>query len=528
MKAKQQRVARRAAAGVLAATLSAWGAVLSIGAAAAAPPADTIVVAMTEDIRGVDPQRERDALASDPYRQVVEGLVGFRDDLEVAPVLAERYEIRDDGRTYVFTLRDGATFHNGAPVTSAEVKWSWNYLMAEGSLWRCRNLYTGQVGLKVEAVETPDPKTVIFRLNQANGSFLATLARVDCAMTPVLHPSSLNADGSWKAPVGTGPFVPGERKVGQSIEILRFPGYKPQSTPASGMTGRRLALVEKVRFLVVPDPATRKAALVSGDIDLAALAGDAAADMRGEKNVEVFSAETTSWYTLLLNERDPVLKDKRVRQGIAAAIDRDAIAGAISYDQAKGTASTLPTFSRYYSPLHATGAKADRDKARALLKAGGYAGQPITMTTNKRFPMMYDQAVLTQGMLEEVGVKVNLEVVEWGHQLANYNKGAYQMQSFGYSPRYEPLGHWERIIGPEPRKVWKNPDVLAILKKGEASSDPVQIQAAADEMFRRFVDEVPAIAMFHVVVEYVANRRLQGMKASPLGGAYLWNISIKQ
>ena len=519
---EQRRTAGRIAIGAVAATLSAW-----VGVAPAAP-ADTIVVAMTEDIRGVDPRRERDALASDPYRQVVEGLVGFREDLEVAPVLAERYEIRDDGRTYVFTLRDGVKFHNGAPLTSAEVKWSWEYLMAEGSLWRCRSNFSGQVGFKVESVEAPDPRTVVFRVNQPNGSFLATMARVDCAMTPILHPASLNEDGSWKAPIGTGPFMPGERKVGQSIEIIRFPDYKPQSMPASGMTGRREALVEKVRFLVVPDPATRKAALVSGDIDLAALTGDAAADMRKEKSVEVFTAETTSWYGLLLNETDPVLKDKRVRQGIAAAIDRDAIAGVVSYDQAKGTASTMPSFSRYHSALHSTGTKPDKDKARALLKAGGYSGQPITMTTNKRFPLMYDQAVLAQQMLEEVGVKVNLEVVEWGHQLANYNKGAYQMQSFGYSPRYEPLGHWERIIGPEIRKVWKNPEAIAILKKGEASSDPAEIQAAADELFRRFVDEVPAVATFHVVVELVANRRLQGIKSSPLGGIYLWNVAIRQ
>ncbi|WP_374443253.1 ABC transporter substrate-binding protein [Stella sp.] len=493
----------------------------------AAPPADTIVVAMTEDLRGVDPQRERDAMASDPYRQIVEGLVGFRDDLEVAPVLAQGWEIRDDGRTYVFRLREGVTFHNGAPLTSAEVKWSWDYLMAAGSQWRCRSNFSGQVGFKVEAVETPDPLTVVFRVNQPNGSFLATIARVDCALTPILHPSSLNADGTWNKAIGTGPFMPGERKVGQSMEIVRFPGYVAQTAPWSGMTGRREAKVEKVRYLVVPDPATRKAGLVSGDIDLTAMQGDAAADMRKQANVQVFASETTSWYSLLLNDQDPALKDKRVRQGIAAAIDRDAIADVVSFGQGKGTASVMPTFSRYHSPLHATGAKPDKDKARALLKAGGYAGQPITMTTNKRWPLMYDQAVLAQQMLEEVGVKINLEVVEWGLQLANYNKGAYQMQSFGYSARYEPLGHWERIVGPEPRKIWKNPEVIQILKKAEASSDPAVIQAGADELFRRFVDEVPGVALYHVVNEVVASRRLQGIKSSPLGGLYVWNVSIR-
>ena len=312
------------------------------------------------------------------------------------------------------------------------------------------------------------------------------------------------------------------------MEIVRFPGYVAQSTPWSGLTGKREALVEKVRYLVVPDPATRKAALVSGDVDLTAMTGDAAADMRKQPGVEVFAAETTSWYGLLLNDQDPMLKDKRVRQGIAAAIDRDAIADVVSFGQGKGTASALPTFSRYYSPLHATAAKPDKAKAQALLKAGGYTGQPLTMTTNKRWPLMYDQAVLAQQMLEEVGVKINLEVVEWGLQLANYNKGAYQMQSFGYSARYEPLGHWERIIGPEPRKIWKDPDVIQILKTAEASSDPAVVQAGADELFRRFVDAVPGVAVFHVVNEVVATKRIQGIKSSPLGGLYVWNVSIRK
>ena len=528
MKASANRTAGMRAGIVLGASAAWLSASALSGAAIAAPPADTIVVAAVEDVRGIDPQRERDALAHDAYRQVVEGLVGFRDDLEVAPVLAEKYEIQDGGRTYVFTLREGVKFHNGAPLTSAEVKWSWDYLMAEGSTWRCRSNFSGQTGFKVEAVETPDPRTVVFRVNRPNGSFLATMARVDCVMTPIIHPASLNADGTWKELIGTGPFRAGERKVGQSIELVRFPGYVAQTTPASGLTGKREALVERVRYLIVPDPATRKAALVSGDVDLAMMTGDAAADLRKVPTVTVSSTETTSWYGLLLNDSDPMLKDKRVRQGLAAAIDRDAIAAVITYDQGKGTASAMPTFSRYYSPLHATGTKPDRDKARALLKAGGYNGQPLTMTTNKRFAMMYDQAVLAQGMLEEVGVKINLEVVEWALQLANYNKGAYQLQAFGYSPRYEPLGHWERIVGPETRKVWKNPDVIALLKKGEASSDPAEITATADELFRRFVDEVPMISTFHVVSEVVASKRLVGVKSSPLGSPYLWNVSIRK
>lgn len=492
---------------------------------AAAQKDDTLVVGLTEDIRGADPRRERDGLLDDVHVAVVEGLVGYRDDLEVAPVLAEKVEMRDGGRTFAFTLREGVKFHNGAPLTSAEVKWSWDYLMSPDSLWRCRPVFSGQA-MTVTSVETPDPRTVVFTLDKPNGSFLYNMARLDCAQTPILHPASLNADGSWNKPVGTGPFVFVERKVGQSAEIRRFADYAARDDAPSGMTGRKEARVGTVRFLLVKDPNARTVALRSGDIDLTRIPWHTAKDLEGDPRIRIVRSESTAWYALLLNVNDPLLRDKRLRQAIAAAIDRDAVAQAVSAGMWQGTTTPMPRLSRFYAPLADARTGHDLEAAKRLLKEAGYAGQPITLMANKSFELMGDQAILIQGMLQAAGINARIEMVEWAYQLDRYMKADYQAQSFGYSGRYDPMGAWERIVGPESRKIWKDPEAIALLREGTEATDPAAIQDISNRLHRKFLDEVPGVSLYHVGIATGASRRVEGLTPSPIEAFRVWNLGI--
>ena len=491
-----------------------------------APRADTIVAAMVEDIRGMDPRRDRDGLLGNVYMHVVEGLVGFRDDLEIGLVLARSVRTEDDGKTYVFTLRDGVKFHNGEALTAREVKWSWDYLMAPDSHWRCRLLFSGR-GMKVESVEAPDPSTVIFHLDAPSGGFLYNMARPDCAQTPILHPASLNPDGSWNKPIGTGPFAMGERRVGQWAKIHRFADYARRDDAPNGSVGSKQALVEHVRFLVVTDPSARLAGLRSGDIDVASIPWQSAQDAEGDPRINVVRSDTTVWYALLLNDSDPLLKDRRLRQAIAAAIDRDAVAQAVSLGQWRASSTPMPHFSAFFSPAQARVPAADPALARRLLAEAGYAGQPVTIMANKAFDLMMNQAVIIQSMLQAVGINARIEVVDWGFQLDRYMKGSYQAQSFGYSGRFEPMGAWERIVGPETRKLWKDKEATALLARGIEARDPKVVRDIAEQLHARFLEEVPAVSLYHVGVAYGVNRRLQGVTPSPLEAVRLWNVSIK-
>jgi peptide/nickel transport system substrate-binding protein len=170
---------------------------------------------------------------------VVESLVALRADLSVAPMLADSWDISPDGKTYTFHLRHGVLFHNGAPVTSAEVKWSFGFLMKRSSGFECRSVFDGARGVKVVAVTTPDPETVVFELDRPYALFLKQMVDPRCPLA-VLHPSSVDSDGKWLKPVATGPYVFADWKHGQYVLLKRFPQYRPRTEPSSGGAGAKM------------------------------------------------------------------------------------------------------------------------------------------------------------------------------------------------------------------------------------------------------------------------------------------------
>ncbi|QYU67904.1 hypothetical protein J4558_24070 [Leptolyngbya sp. 15MV] len=121
---------------------------------------------LNSDIRSTDPGTNRDANTDAVVQHVVEGLVAYREDMSVGPLLAERVDISEDGRVYTFTLRQGVRFHNGATLTAADVRFAWDRYMRRETNWRCLPEFDGRGAARVTAMETPDPHTVVFRLQE--------------------------------------------------------------------------------------------------------------------------------------------------------------------------------------------------------------------------------------------------------------------------------------------------------------------------------------------------------------------------
>jgi peptide/nickel transport system substrate-binding protein len=212
---------------------------------------------MNADIRSTDPGTNRDANTDGVIGHVVEGLVAFREDTSIGPMLADSWEISADGKTYIFHLRQGVKFHNGATMTADDVVWSLKRWLDPATQWRCLSEFSDSGFTRILSVEAPDPRTVVIRLERPTALFLGTLARPDCGQTAVLHRDSIGPDGKWIAPIGTGPFKLGEWKRGQYVELIRFDGYAG---------GKKVAL-DKVRIRFIPDSSAAKAGLLSGSLD---------------------------------------------------------------------------------------------------------------------------------------------------------------------------------------------------------------------------------------------------------------------
>lgn len=521
----------------LGSALATAGAMLATGAittAAAETSSSTVRVRLNADIRSTNPGVNRDDTTDGVVLHMVEGLVAYGADGSVRPLLAESVDASSDGLTYSFKLRRGVTFHNGAPLTSADVLWSWQRYMDPQTQWLCTNEFNGNSthGFKVEAVEAPDAETVVFRLNKPNAVFLASLARNQCGQTAIIAKDSLAADGSWKAPIGTGPFRFAEWRHGEFVRLTKFEFYASPDGQPDGYAGSKRPLVDELRYLIIPDSATAKAALLSGDVDiLPDLAESDVRELEGHPEVEVTTSPTMMLNTILLQTRDPILSDVRIRQAIAAAIDTPALVASVTDGLGRANNSVVPTRSPYYSPAQAKGYVHDPALAKTLLAEAGYAGEPISMLANRNEPDTYDSAVIVQSMLQAVGLNVTLEVLDWATQLDRYNRGNYQITSFSYSARYDPALAYAAVIGSKdklPNRIWDDAEAQALVDRASLVSDKEERQELFDLLHTRFLAEAPFIMLFNGVESAAASRRVVGFKASVLPKPRLWEVSVER
>lgn len=501
--------------------------VLGCGAA----QAQTLRLAMNSDIRSLDPGVNRDDRSDAVVLHMVEGLVAYGEKGEVKPLLAQKVDVSADGLTYTFTLREGVKFHNGEPLTAADVLWSWNRDMDPKTQWRCLPEFDGSGLTKVTKVSAPDPHTVVMELEKPSGMFLATLARTDCGGTAVLNKASVNAQGEFVSPVGTGPYQLGEWKRGQYVTLTKFAGYQPLSGPRDGYTGGKNALADEVRFVIIPDQATVKAALFSGDLDMAEVTETDLPEIKAHDKLKVSTAPSATMNVLMFQTRDPLLKDKRMRQAIAAAIDVKQLVATTSNGFGVPNNSIISVASNYYGPSEQKGFTYDPQKAATLLQEAGYRGQPLTIIANRRSMVpSYDLAIITQAMLQAVGINAQVEVMEWGTQLERYQSGRYQSMSFTYSARFDPALSFEQATGnkdKESRKVWEDPVAIEMLGQALKEGDVAKRQSIFDQLHERFIDQVPMIVMYNGLDIVALNEKVEGYDAWIGQKPRLWGVSVK-
>src|SRR5439155_10620914 len=146
---------------------------------------------LNADIRSTDPGTNRDANTDAVVAHMVEGLVAFRDDTSVGPMLADSWAVSNEGRTYTFRLRQGVKFHNGAIMTADDVVWSLKRWLDPATQWRCLSEFSATGIARIEKIEAPDPQTVAITLDQSTALFLPTLARPDCGQPAIIHRDSV-------------------------------------------------------------------------------------------------------------------------------------------------------------------------------------------------------------------------------------------------------------------------------------------------------------------------------------------------
>lgn len=494
---------------------------------------DVLRISIPADIRSTNPGVSRDGTTDIVMAHVVEPLVAPRDNLEIGPALAKSWTVSPDGRTYIFTLRDGATFHNGEPVTSKEVVWSWERMLKPETKFLCRNWFdgTGPTGIKIEKIEAVDTRTVAFKLAQPQPMFLARMGHIPC-VSAILHPSSVGPDGNWKEPVGTGPFRITEWKKDQYLELRRYEGYKPLPGQADGLAGGREPLVDKLRFTIIPDPAAAKMALLAGDLDVAtALDLDAIPELKASSSVKVESSATAGMEVLLLRNTDPLLKSREMRQAIAYALDRTPIAELATGGLGEPNPSFVAPQTAFWGEEFKKAPPQNFDKVRELLAAAGYKGEPVTIVTNMQQQADNKSAIMIQAMLQQAGINAQLEIMEFATQIQAQSKGTYQAMVMAFSARPDVTMALDVFVGDSKQRtnaVTDDPAIQAMVSESGQIADPQKRRALLTKIHAALLEDATTIVLFNRVEADGLAANVEGYKRWAMALPRFWGVRLKK
>ena len=285
-----------------------------------------------------------------------------------------------------------------------------------------------------------------------------------------------------------------------------------------------------MRFEVIPDSASAKAALLSGGVDLLPdVTAMDAAQLKQVKNLQIQVSPIMTISGLLFQTRDPLLKDVRIRRAVALSLDYAQMVAALSDGLSVVNNSIIPTASPYYDATAHKGYTYNLDEARRLLKEAGYGGEKIRMLVNKRYPQMFDMGLLSQAMTQAAGLNIEMETLEWGTQLERYQTGSYQMMSFSYSGRFDAAQSYESVIGDkdkEPRKVWDNPEALAILREAQREVDPAKRRSLFDRLHTLMLKDVPMVVIYNGTAIGAMGKRVEGYRSWPVAKPRLWGVTL--
>jgi peptide/nickel transport system substrate-binding protein len=374
------------------------------------PPANTVVMVIESSPTNLDPRVGLDAQSEHIDQLLFDALVKHNNHFGFAPDLAVSWQMPDPV-TYIFHLRKDVRFSNGQPLTSRDVKWTFTSMMNGTVITVKAGSYED-----VQSIDTPDAYTVVFHLKRPDNTFIENLA--DGAIGIVPYGSGRNFG---RHPIGTGPFEFVSQRYDRDVVIRRTPhSWHPEPK------------IARVRFDVVPDATTRALELEKGaaDVELNSLPADTVTALMQNHNLVVESEPGTNLNYVIFNVRDPILQHVKVRQAIAAAVNRRLIVQSLFRGRARLAESLLPPehWAWTATPPH------DYDPALAnrLLDEAGFPRGKDGIRFHLSLKTSTDEttrliALAMQNELAQVGIALDVRSFEFATFYADLTHGGFEM-----------------------------------------------------------------------------------------------------
>jgi peptide/nickel transport system substrate-binding protein len=482
------------------------------GCASSFPADPSFVVAIEAAPTQFDPR-----LATDAYSERIGQLLFsrlLRSDAtgQKVPDLAERWEV--EGETvYTFYLKKNARFHDGHPLTSEDVRYTFESILNPAFASPHRKNFD-----MISRIETPDAATVRFILKKPHAPFLNE-------MTKGIVPKHLAEKGPGALsshPVGSGPFRFVRYDSDDAVELAAFSDYF-EGAPA----------IPRLLFRIIPEDSVRLLELEKGNIDLLqnAFPPDALPRLRKNPRLKIIQAPSTTYTYLGFNLKDPILQNRSVREAMALSINRDEITEHLFKGLARPARGLL-------SPSHwayTDSAKVysyDPEQAKKRLDEAGFPDPPgpaprfhlIHKTSQNELARRVVEVI--QRQLSEVGITVTIRNYEWGTFYGDIKSGNFQIFTLSWVGVDDPdiyynLFHSGSIPPNGANRVhYRNLRIDQLLEAGRITLDPEKRKVIYSEVQQIIADDLPYASLWHTMNVAVMKKEVEGFKLYPDGDFY--------
>lgn len=473
---------------------------------------DTLIFAQGADITSLDPHIGRQLRACTVSTNMFDTLVKFDSDMNIVPSIAESWEWLSDS-SIKFNIRKDIKFHNGDELTAEDVKYSLERALASEHVSYTVNF--------IDTVELEDDYTVIVN---TKGPYSVALASLTSSTSGIVSKRAAEELGDKFAlnPVGSGPFKFVEWKQGEYCKLEAFEDYylgKPET--------------QYVIMKVVPEITQRSILLETGEIDLAyELAPNDVAKIKANDELTVYEDLSSKVIEISFNclSKGPI-GNKLVRQAIEYALDKDSLVENVIYG--KGKAEVIPVTPGLFGYIdYPEKNKYNIEKAKELLEKAGYAEGFETSIFVDNDQTRIELCQVVQNQLSEIGIKVNVEVMEYGTLLdLVYEGDEYEMW----------MTFWNTTIGDADRAVhslffsqhggvndsrYHSKEMDDLLIKQRAEMDPEKRLEIFKEIYDLLAEDMPIVSLYTDYNLVGANKNVKGFELTPEAYYKLRNVTV--
>ena len=449
----------------------------------------TLILARSGEVTNLDPHKVPAFTSARVFELVYSYLMRLDENLGVQPDLAESMPTTStDGKTVTIKLRSGVKFHNGDPLTSADVKYTFDRILDPKTAAVARSFFTD-----VNTITATDDSTVVFDLKNPNAALIAYMAHPNTGIVSKKI-GEANPDLSKKeTAIGSGPFKLAEWVPDNFMRFEANKSYYVEGQP----------YLDGVRINVVPDESGLAAALRTKAADMAIITdAKVARTLRSDTGVKLSAKPSLSYNLLFLNTKRKPLDNVKVRQAIAYAIDRKAIIDAVAFGEGEVTGPIAPALANYALPTSQYQLYTrDVAKAKQLLQEANVGPVQFTILTATTEPSYgKDEAQLVQAQLAEAGITVKIETTELTQYVDRWLKADFDMATGlnggGPDPDFYVFRYFTDDGNLNFVTSYKNPTSSDAIKAARATTDAAKRKDLYTTAQKELVNGVPFIWLF--------------------------------